>query len=146
MGTGTVESRFWAKVEKTEGCWIWQASTSGQGRYGYFYLSGRGPTRVRVYAHRWAYESLVGPIPEGYEIDHLCRNRLCVNPAHLEPVDHATNRARGRGIKYKPQDLGEFCRNGHARSENTRTNSQGWRVCVLCNREKTARHRAKQQT
>lgn len=75
-------------VEEETGCWVWQRSTSRG--YGYVTRGGRC-----VPAHRWYYEHLVGPIPEGLELDHLCRNPPCVNPDHLEPVTHAENMRRG---------------------------------------------------
>lgn len=70
-------------------CWIWTASTypQGYGRFGYNYKIEK--------AHRWSYEYFVGPIPEGKEIDHLCRMRNCVNPDHLEAVIHKENCKRG---------------------------------------------------
>lgn len=84
--------RFWAKVTKTETCWLWTGSLTHDG-YGRFRL----PTG-HVLAHRWSYEQLVGPIPEGLVLDHVhkrgCRHRNCVNPAHLEPVTNAVNVAR----------------------------------------------------
>ncbi len=82
--------RFWEKVQKTDGCWEWLASrVAGYGRFRA--VSGE----AHVQAHRWAYEALIGPIPDGLEIDHLCRNRGCVNPAHLEPVTARENVRRG---------------------------------------------------
>lgn len=82
--------RFWAKVEKTEpGCWLWRGYRTPNG-YAQFKADGK-TTRV----HRWAYKQLVGPIPDGLGLDHLCRVRHCVNPAHLEPVTNKENTARG---------------------------------------------------
>lgn len=92
-------ARFWSKVDKdhgkpldlrdlSTGCWEWVAGTSWG--YGQFSLQGGN-----IQAHRYAYELLVGPIPEGLDIDHLCMCRRCVNPAHLEPVTRGENNVRG---------------------------------------------------
>lgn len=82
----TTEQRFWQKVEKSaDGCWLWAGTILPSG-YGQFRV-GLGRAR----AHRFAYELLVGEIPEGLTIDHLCRNIRCVNPDHLEPVTAAEN-------------------------------------------------------
>ena len=82
-----VEERFWSKVNKTDTCWIWTAAKNqdGHGRFRHGRL---------VLAHRFAYELLVGPIPKGLDLDHLCQNPACVNPAHLEPVTRKENTRR----------------------------------------------------
>lgn len=92
---GTEEQRFWAKVIVSDsGCWIWTAAKSFG--YGIFSLATATPKRTKlIRAHRWAYEYLIGLIPEGLEPDHLCRNRACVNPFHLEPVTRLVNLMRG---------------------------------------------------
>jgi HNH endonuclease len=83
----TPEEWFWANVEITGWCWIWHGTTNFYG-YGTFTTGGR---QVRV--HRFAWELLVGPIPEGYEIDHyLCRYIRCVNPEHLRVVSPREHR------------------------------------------------------
>lgn len=82
-------ARFIEKVDRSGECWIWTAAKKPNG-YGQFHA---GRTMVR--AHRWAYEHLVGPIPADMTLDHLCRVRACVNPAHLEPVTNAENHHRG---------------------------------------------------
>src|SRR3990167_8297165 len=82
------EVRFWPKVKKTATCWIW---TAGRTSRGYGSLQGR-------LAHRAAYEFLVGPIPAGMTVDHLCRVRHCINPAHMEIVERGENVLRGHGI------------------------------------------------
>lgn len=88
--------RFWSKVEKTATCWLWLAARDGKG-YGAAYVGGR-----QVRAHRFAYELLVGPIPEGLVLDHVkargCQHRHCVNPDHLEAVTNRENLMRGEGI------------------------------------------------
>src|SRR5688572_10483798 len=94
MSEKSTEDRFWEKVEQTATCWIWKASTSSG--YGDFWVDGK-----TVKAHRYAYTLLVGPIPEGMELDHVrergCTMTNCVNPAHLEPVTHTVNVLRGNG-------------------------------------------------
>lgn len=88
--TRPAAERFWSMVEKTEACWLWMGAKQpeGYGRFG----AGKGRSPL---AHRYAYEQLVGPIPDGLTIDHLCRNTSCVNPAHLEPVSREENAYRG---------------------------------------------------
>ncbi len=87
-----VNERFWAKVQRRgdQECWEWLSARHVRG-YGLFQLDG---TVVR--AHRVAYGLLVGPIPAGLVLDHLCRNPPCVNPAHLEPVSQGENLRRAR--------------------------------------------------
>lgn len=71
------------------GCWIWQRSIVRSG-YGIAWRNG-----TNVLAHRWYYQRANGPIPDGYQLDHLCRNRACVNPEHLQPVSRRANVRRG---------------------------------------------------
>lgn len=85
----TPAERFWAKVDRSDDCWVWTGTGTPKG-YGQFAPHGK-----HVYAHRFAYELLVGPIPEGMTIDHLCRNRGCVRPDHLEVVTRGENTRRG---------------------------------------------------
>lgn len=85
-----IESRFWSKVNKTRECWIWTAYVSRSG-YGQIGVEGK-----IVKAHRLAYTLLVGPIPAGMEIDHICHVRSCVNPAHLRLATHAENKMNSK--------------------------------------------------
>jgi hypothetical protein len=87
----TVE-QFWSRVEKGNDCWLWRGCKQSGG-YGSVNLNG-----TKTYAHRVSYELLVGAIPEGLQIDHLCRVRLCVNPEHLEAVTPRVNILRGVGF------------------------------------------------
>lgn len=86
--------RHWTADEN--GCHVWHSTIAGtKSRYGYFRHTTK-PSDPKVIAHRWVYEHDIGPIPEGMEIDHTCRNTLCVNVEHLEPVTHAVNMERAR--------------------------------------------------
>lgn len=102
------EVRFWHYVrEDSAGCWVW---TGGRSK-GYGAFHPKSGTSVR--AHRFAYEQVVGEIPEGLHLDHLCRNPPCVNPFHLDPVPSAVNTRRGsvatktacvKGHPYTPEN------------------------------------------
>lgn len=86
------EGRFWDKVEKTETCWLWTSTVNSKG-YAHFKLQNRQKT-----AHRLAYLLTGASLSEELHLDHLCRNRRCVNPAHMEPVSHRENILRGEGL------------------------------------------------
>lgn len=123
--TATTEERFWHKVDVRgpEECWEWKASLDTDG-YGMF--RHRKPFDRMYGAHRYAYENLIGPIPDGLQLDHLYRNHKCVNPRHLEPVTLLENIRRG--VAHHP-----YCRWGHAFSPlNTRLDKEGHRICKKC--------------
>ena len=124
---------FWAKVNKSEGCWEWTGARQPAG-YGTVRVLNR-----TCLAHRVAYESLVGPIPDGLHLDHLCRNPSCVNPAHLEPVTNRENITRGLCAV-----RGTHCKRGHEFTpENTyNVPKTGQRQCRECVRLHAARYRA----
>lgn len=118
------------------GCWNWSGHPR-DGGYSGFYITHRGA--LTRYAHRYAYEALVGPIPDGMVIDHLCRNRQCVNPAHLEPVTHKTNLMRGHGTLARINAQKTHCNYGHELSgENLRLEHRAAggvaRICRECKR------------
>jgi hypothetical protein len=109
-------TRFWSHVEKTDDCWNWTGRPSKQG-YGRLWTRVDDDGRRQIkQAHRWAYETLVGPIPEGLVIDHLCRNRLCVNPEHLEPVTDLENLMRGETL-VALNSAKTHCHRGHEFTE-----------------------------
>lgn len=127
--------RFWAKVDKTHpsGCWVWTAALCNG--YGMFGFNG-------MRAHRLAYIELVGEIPAGLVIDHLCRNRACVNPAHMEPVTNRENILRGVGIVAQCAAK-THCPKGHPYDEaNTWMSKAGSRHCRTCKNAKDRARRA----
>ena len=117
-----IMERFWEKVQVNPGaCWLWTGSKDpgyGYGRFGVGYRKER--TLKTVLAHRYLYEAMVGKVPDGLELDHLCRNPSCVNPSHLQPISKSENSLRGdnrnrrkthcpRGHPYDVRIFGRAC-------------------------------------
>jgi hypothetical protein len=118
-------------------CWEWQRGRIPDG-YG---VAFDRATRRHIGAHRVYYEELVGPIPDGMTIDHLCRNPACVNPGHLEPVTMRENNLRGES-PWAQNARKTHCPAGHPYDEaNTRIGTKGDRKCRACEREYAARKR-----
>lgn len=147
-----MEDRFWAKVNKNGPipahrldlgpCWLWTGTDNGDG-YGVMRVGSRNDgTRRQVKAHRLAYELLVGPIPQGMQPDHLCRNRACVNPTHIEPVTSGENTRRGLAGAH--QVAKTHCPQGHSYSgANLYRDPRGQRQCRACHNEASRLRRSR---
>lgn len=130
-----IDRRFSGKVRVTPGCWWWTAGIAPNG-YGVFWAHGRN-----ISAHRYSYERLVGPIPPKFHIDHLCRNKVCVNPAHLEAVTPRTNTLRGiSGVAENA--VKTACPVGHLYDEENTYVHRGKRNCRECGRQRVRKWRA----
>jgi hypothetical protein len=121
----TATARFWTKVDKSGDCWEWTASRIDG--YGQFRIGGGGSRNVK--SHLVAYTWANGPVPSGMVIDHLCRNRACVNPDHMEVITPEENSTRGMVSRHKTT---EVCTNGHRWDDNTLINPSGYRICKGC--------------
>jgi len=133
-----IEERFWAKVDACGDCWEWTGVRSALG-YGSFHVFYDAVTKksTRSSAHRYAYATLVGPIPTGLVLDHLCRNPSCVNPDHLQPVTLSENNRRGFNWMARQRHQ-TICKHGHPfEGDNVGRHKDGSRYCRTCSRERT---------
>jgi hypothetical protein len=138
MNNATLE-RFWAKVDKSGECWVW---TAGRDIYGYGKFFDE--RRRSVGAHRFAYRATIGEPAPGLVLDHLCRNRACVNPSHLEPVTQRTNVLRSPAPPAK-NAVKTHCDSGHEfTTENTYV-MPGGRGCRECRRAAWRRWNARRK-
>jgi hypothetical protein len=132
--------RFAAKIALTDaGCIEWLGTSLGHGYGGFFVGPRPGMRTTMVFAHRWSYEHHFGPIPDGMQLDHLCRNRRCVNPEHLEPVTGAENVRRAAVTK-------THCPQGHSYSGSNLYVPPGGtsqRQCRTCIRNRARNRRKK---
>jgi hypothetical protein len=121
----SLRTRLFTRVDRLDdGCWQWLGNVD---RLGYGRCLVRGRTTL---VHRVVYELIVGPIPQGREIDHTCRKRSCVNPGHLDPVSHSENVIRGNRAR-GPQAM---CRRGHPLDYfHAKTGKRGCRTCRIAN-------------
>jgi hypothetical protein len=138
-----IEERIESLIDKSGpgGCWLWTGHGRGKFGYGGIKIGSRGH-----YAHRVVYELLVGPVPKGLELDHLCRVPRCVNPAHLEPVTRRENQMRGEAF-VSANARKTHCPQGHPYDEaNTYINrASGGRVCRACNNDHQRRYQARKK-
>ncbi|NUP03550.1 MAG: HNH endonuclease [Nonomuraea sp.] len=133
--------KFFRKVNKTETCWLWTARVDdwGYGRH----KSTHGPSTVLAY--RWLWEVLNGPVPDGLELDHLCRVPACVRPDHLEAVTPKVNGLRSNNFS-AVNARKTHCIHGHEFTfENTYTRPSGGRDCRECLRERRRQHEARRR-
>lgn len=140
----TEKQRFEEKFipEPMSGCWLWEAGITNTG-YGAFWQGER--TNKTALASRASYEIYKGIPPDGYEADHLCRNRMCVNPDHLEAVPKGVNVLRGMGACAKFARM-DHCAKGHSYAETGfYKRSDGGRRCKVCDKNKTKVKRDKKK-
>lgn len=139
FGDPRLPSTFWDRCipEPNSGCWLWLGQISNKG----YALFNRGIGKRN--AHRFAYETTIAPVARPLVLDHLCRIRCCVNPAHLEPVTNRENILRGVGPSAKGA-LATHCPVGHPYdATNTKFNRYGERGCHQCARASVRAHRAR---
>lgn len=134
MSLGALDLLTQNVVTNESGCVLWTGPQNGLG-YGRTWFQGR-----LMYMHRLSYELVAGPIPDGLEIDHLCRTPACIRPDHLEPVTHREN------IQRAIRSMRTQCPHGHEFTEaNTHWTKVGHRQCLACAARRSAEYRAKRK-
>jgi hypothetical protein len=135
--------RFWAYITKPDGengCWLWQGALDKDG-YGAFSPAGKGTVRI----HRWAYEQMVGQIPDGLVLDHLCERRNCANPQHLRPTTVRENVLRSATSPTAVNARKTHCPNDHPLSGDNLIVVAGSRLCRICERARWKRNNDKRK-
>lgn len=141
FGDGRLPHRFWEKVIRVDtevlpDCWVW-TGTRNQAGIGYGRWKVGGHNGRMLLTHRSTYETLVGPVPRRLELDHLCRNKPCCNPAHLQPVTRRINTKRHFILQ-------ETCKQGHPLAgDNLYIDNRDHRCCRACKAEWSERKKAK---
>ncbi len=131
-------ARFFERVIIDDGCWAWGGTHDRDGYPKQISVGSRGVVRV----HRLIHEMFNGPIPEGYDVDHTCRNRGRINPSHLEAVTHRENMHRSPNVAWKKRMAQTHCKHGHSLSDAYVT-KDGHRECRVCVCERSRRYRAR---
>lgn len=141
------EDRFFAMVQKTESCWIYTGAKQ-QGGYGTFGIGTRKANKKSVLAHRFSYELAIGPLPpksSGMQLDHICRNRVCVNPSHLQLVAARVNTLRSPIAPASVNARKTHCKHGHPlEGVNLTVLANGDRSCRTCRNAIAERSRRRQ--
>lgn len=143
MNSAPLPERIFRPIEFDPfgGCHLWSAGLTADG-YAKTWLNGKNRL-----AHCVIYEALHGAVPAGLELDHLCRNRCCVNPAHLEPVTGPENQRRAmiahaNGAPRKPKSTRSTCLRGHPFVPETTLVTKTGKLCLICRRDRTRRRYA----
>lgn len=133
----------YTSIDPQTGCWEWLASATVSG-YGRIMMTREAKVHRSSLAHRVAYEEYVGPIPDGLVLDHLCRNTICCNPEHLEPVTQAENVRRGEAPSNTYREA-THCIHGHEFTEENTYRTERGRYCRACRRRRNAESNARKK-
>lgn len=140
-------AEFWSRVSLGDECWEWLGAVRNKGGYGSVHWNGK-----TEFAHRVGFLLAKGEIPDGLVLDHLCRNRMCCRPDHLEAVTPSLNVRRGIRPAQAAAEMKQrakrrtHCKNGHPWETNERTPEGGSRYCLTCRRELAQKYRREKST